>query len=221
MMQITADTGSHIGSYSTCIPTGDNVFSDTINGFLMTMDNSVDVFASKIRADAKLAGGFNAIGFSQGNSLIRGYIQKYNDPPVYNALHVHGTIAGVGACPQCNPSGNGICQGIAELLGSLAYNGLVQAILFQANYFRDPTKSTSPAYQQYSELAQWNGEGSSAANSTYKANFALTKKFVMVKALQDSMVFPNEAEWWGSFGSDFNTVLTMQETPWYKEDTFG
>ena len=38
---------------------------------------SVDVFAAKIRADPKLANGFNAVGFSQGNSLIRGYIQKY------------------------------------------------------------------------------------------------------------------------------------------------
>jgi hypothetical protein len=37
----------------------------------------VDVFAAKIRADPKLANGFNAVGFSQGNSLIRGYIQKY------------------------------------------------------------------------------------------------------------------------------------------------
>jgi palmitoyl-protein thioesterase len=40
------------------------------------MDASVDVFAAKIQADPNLALGFNAIGFSQGNSLIRGYIQK-------------------------------------------------------------------------------------------------------------------------------------------------
>ena len=50
---------------------------DTINGFLMTMDKSIDVFAQKIKADPKLANGFNALGLSQGNSLIRGYIQKY------------------------------------------------------------------------------------------------------------------------------------------------
>ena len=49
---------------------------DTINGFLLDMDSSVDVFAEKIKADENLEGGFNAIGFSQGNSLIRGYIQK-------------------------------------------------------------------------------------------------------------------------------------------------
>ena len=58
----------HTGSYAVCVPTGDNVVSDTINGFLMNMDKSVDVFAKKIQADPKLAGGFNAVGFSQVSS---------------------------------------------------------------------------------------------------------------------------------------------------------
>merc|ERR1712159_499658 len=67
------------------------------------MDKSVDVFAKKIRADPNLKNGFNAIGFSQGNSLIRGYIQKYNDPPINYALHVHGTVSGVAGFPSVIP----------------------------------------------------------------------------------------------------------------------
>merc|ERR1711988_1710773 len=90
MKEITKDVGTHIGTYSVCVPTGDTWLSDTINGF-----------AKKIAADPKLANGFNAIGFSQGNSLIRGYIHKYNDPPVLNVLHVHGTVSGVSGFPQC------------------------------------------------------------------------------------------------------------------------
>ena len=54
MKQITADTGKHIGSYAVCVPTGDNVISDTINGFLLNMDKSVDVFAAKIQKDPQL-----------------------------------------------------------------------------------------------------------------------------------------------------------------------
>merc|ERR1719399_2533237 len=80
------------GTYATCIPTGGNVLSDTINGFLKTMDNSIDYWAEKIRADPQLANGFNCIGFSQGNSQCRGYIQKYNDPPVANFISVRGYI---------------------------------------------------------------------------------------------------------------------------------
>ena len=52
--------------YSVCIPTGDTRLSDTINGFFLNMDASVDVFAEKVRADPQLAGGFNAFGLSQG-----------------------------------------------------------------------------------------------------------------------------------------------------------
>ena len=65
-----------VGVYSVCIPTGDTRIKDTINGFLLDMDSSVDVFAAAIKADPNLAGGFNAFGLSQGNNLIRGYIAK-------------------------------------------------------------------------------------------------------------------------------------------------
>ena len=77
MESITKASGVQLGVYSVCIPTGDNQMSDTINGFLLSMDKSVDVFAAKVRADPKLAKGFNAYGLSQGNNVIRGYITKY------------------------------------------------------------------------------------------------------------------------------------------------
>ena len=222
MAEITKDVGTHIGTYSVCVPTGDNWLSDTINGFLLQMDKSVDVFAKKIKANPKLANGFTAIGFSQGNSLIRGYVQKYNDPPINFVLHVHGTVSGVAGFPQCDPTGS-FCKGVAHLCGSLAYNSLVQGILFQADYFRDPTKVNSTAYKTYSQLARWNNEGLSL-NKQINANFGKTNKFVMVKALGDTMVFPNEGEWWGHFkdgDDDYKTVLRMNETEWYTSDLFG
>jgi palmitoyl-protein thioesterase len=227
MKQITADAGTHAGVYSVCVPTGNNTISDTINGFLMNMDKSVDVFADKIMADPKLKNGFNAIGFSQGNSLIRGYIQKYNGAhgsPVCNAhLSVHGTVYGVAGFPQCNPAKSGICAGIAKLLGDLAYNKLVQGIFFQANYLRDPFKTTSTDYLTNSQIADWNNEGSSP-NGDYKTNFGKTQKFIMVKADGDTMVFPNDGEWWGTFADnsfDASKKLAMKDTRMYKSDLFG
>merc|ERR1711968_4747 len=225
MKSITQAIGQKTGAYSVCVPTGKTQMTDTINGFLKNMDDSIDVFAKTIKADPKLANGFNAVGFSQGNSLIRGYIHKYNDPPVLNVLHVHGTVSGVSGFPQCNPAGifSFICEGIAHLCGDLSYNSLVQGILFQADYFRDPTKTTTDAYRQYSQLAQWNNEGESS-NSTYKSNFISVNKFVMVKALGDTMVFPNEGEHWGHFADDTSgkyTVLQMNQTKWFQNDMFG
>jgi len=223
MKQITADSGKHLNVYSICVPTGNNTISDTINGFLMNMDKSVDVFADKIMADPNLKNGFHAVGFSQGNSLIRGYIQRYNDvgPTCHTHLSVHGTVFGVAGFPQCDPSKSGFCAGVAKLLGDLAYNKLVQGILFQANYLRDPYKATSSDYLENSQIADWNNEGSSP-NSKYNANFAKVDKFIMVKAKGDTMVFPNDGEWWGTFApNSFSERLAMNETRMYKDDLFG
>merc|ERR1711871_1189789 len=226
MKQITADVGKHTGTYAVCVPTGDNWLSDTINGFLLNMEKSIQVFADKIKADSNLKNGFNAIGFSQGNSLIRGYYQKFNGvngyPPLHMAMHVHGTVSGVAGIPQCDPT-SGFCKTLAHLCGELSPNALVKGILFQADYFRDPTKVNETAYKTYSQLAQMNNEGNTV-DKTINENFAKTKKFVMVKALEDTMVFPNEGEWWGHFAdgnNDYKNVLKMNETTWYKEDLFG
>jgi palmitoyl-protein thioesterase len=56
-------------------------------------------------------------------------------------MSICGINAGVGAFPQCSPSipvVGGVCKVFTEVLGDLAYNGLVQSILFQANYCTPP-----------------------------------------------------------------------------------
>ena len=34
----------------------------------------------------------------------------------------------------------------------------------------------------------------------------------MVKAMKDTMIYPNDGEWWGAFDSDGTTRLAMNET---------
>merc|ERR1719215_1709794 len=138
----------------------------------MNMDHSVDVFAKKIQADANLAKGFNCIGFSQGNSLCRGYIQKYNDPPVNAFISVHATVMGVAAMPQCfsqEKSLGLVCKLVAEVTGDFAYTPPIQHILFQADYFRHNVGPKSWDYMTHSQLAGWNNENPKRANATYKA----------------------------------------------------
>jgi len=222
MKQITEIIGTQTSNYATCVPTG-NRLTDTINGFFMTMDKNVDVFAEKIRQDPKLKDGFHCVGFSQGNSLCRGYIQKYNDPPVITFLSVHGTVSGVAGFPNCNPDGllGPVCKQLSHLCGDVSYTAITQGTLFQIDYFRDPMRVNSDAYKEHSQLAQWNNEGN-VVNETFKENFGKTKRFAMIKAEQDSMVYPNEGEWWGHFkDNDLKTVLSMKETQWYQKDLFG
>merc|ERR1711907_428651 len=63
-----------------------NQLTDTIDGFLLNMDKSVEAFKKRVDADPKLKNGFDAFGLSQGNNVIRGYITKYNNPPVRNFM---------------------------------------------------------------------------------------------------------------------------------------
>lgn len=57
-------------------------------------------FKDEVQKDSKLKDGFNAVGLSQGNLVIRGYIQKYNNPPVKTFVSVCGPMDGVGTCPK-------------------------------------------------------------------------------------------------------------------------
>ena len=224
MESITKAVGNFTGTYSICIPTGATQGKDTSNGFFMTMDTNVDVWADAIAKNPALKNGFNAVGFSQGNSVVRGYIQKYNNPPVSTFLSVHGTVVGVASFPKCDPAGplGAICKLLDQyVVGPLAYTKFVQNLLFQADYFRDPKQINSTNYLENSALAKWNNEGAGPVNETFKENFGKTKRYAMIKAMKDTMIYPNDGEWWGAFDSDGKTRLTMKETNWYKDDLFG
>ena len=61
------------------------------------------------------------------------------------------------------------------MLGTLADTKLVQDHLFQANYFRDPTKLGTREYKANSQLAQWNGEGDHSNSSASRHNWLRTQ----------------------------------------------
>ena len=42
-----------------------------------------------LRSDSRLAGGYNALGFSQGGLLFRGLIQRCPSPPARSVRHSH------------------------------------------------------------------------------------------------------------------------------------
>lgn len=228
MKSITKQAGAHAGVYSTCIPTGNNDIEDTINGFLLNMDKSVEVFAAKVRADPNLKDGFNAFGLSQGNNLIHGYQLKYNDPPVISFISICGINGGVAALPECGPSApviGSVCEAVAEVLGPAADLELVQDVLFQANYYRDPKALHNESYMANNQLAQWNAEGKPGTfNASWKTNFLKTATNVWVMGTLDTVVWPRLSEQWGTPdpADPFkNAPLPMNETAWFIQDTWG
>jgi palmitoyl-protein thioesterase len=216
------------GTYVTCIPIGDTQSEDTTNGYFLNMDASVDVFAAKIAQDPKLSQGFHAIGFSQGNNVIRGYIARYNAPVVDTFISVNGVNAGVGAVPYCRPDELdsrtphiSMCDLLMAQASRRAYSAWTQQHSFQANYWRDPRPEEREKYEEFSQLAKWNNEGH--FNQTFKDNFSKTNKFVWIMASDDGMVWPKEGEHWGAPDprDPFRRVLPMNETEWYQKDLFG
>eukprot|EP00440_Ansanella_granifera_P001442 gb/GFBE01001552.1/.p1 GENE.gb/GFBE01001552.1/~~gb/GFBE01001552.1/.p1 ORF type:complete len:356 (+),score=98.30 gb/GFBE01001552.1/:1-1068(+) len=198
---------------------------DQSNGFFMTMDAQVDQFARVVRADKNLTGGFNAIGFSQGNTVIRGYIHKYNDPPVRAFVSMHGVLMGVNGLPQCpmNVTGVGVlCRSVDAIVSHAGvYSGYVQNHLAQANYYRDAANLED--YRAHGHFLPYiNNEVHGKENATFTENFKSLEKLVLVMAEDDTMVHPKESEHFGYFKEGSRKELVaMKDSPWYVEDWFG
>jgi len=199
------------------------ITDDQSNGFFMTMDHQVDQFARVVRADPKLKDGFNAMGFSQGNTLIRGYVEMYNDPPVKKFVSMHGPLMGVAGIPRCNMNGTleWICKSVDSLLAFPAYTSFVQSHLAQANYLRDP-KDLTNYHKECQFLPYINNEVDGKQNATYKSNFASLEKLVLVMAEDDTMVQPKESEHFGFYKDGGESeLIAMEDAPWYNENWFG
>jgi len=164
MQHITKTIGEWLDVYSVCIPTGETKGEDTKNGYFLSMDSNLEIFAAYIAKDPRLQNGFHAIGASQGNNLIRGYIAKYNNPAVHTFISINGVNAGIGAVPYCRPSTTtkdehipadepplfmGMCDLLMEQASHRAYTTFAQEHSFQANYWRDPRPSMRLKYQEY------------------------------------------------------------------------
>jgi palmitoyl-protein thioesterase len=213
------------GVYVLNVQIGETSMADIMNGFIMNLDDQVDYFADVVQNDPQLADGFNAVGYSQGNLVVRGYIEKYNSPRVHNFISMHGPMAGVGAFPGCMIS-HEVCKLFSEILGAMAYYPFIQDHLAQANYFRDPLK-----VDQYlvgdKFLADVNNErvdvvSSVLANPVYASNWESLESICLIKAAGDTVVIPNDSEWFGFFkDGTFKEVWAFEETPWYSNDLFG
>jgi palmitoyl-protein thioesterase len=207
------------GVYVLNVQIGNSSIADILNGFLMNLDDQVDYFASVVQNDNHLIQGFNAIGYSQGNLVIRGYIERYNNPPVKNFISMHGPLAGVGSFPNC-PIEKPFCRLFAEILGLLAYHPKVQDHLAQANYYRDPYRT-----EEFLSIARFlpdiNNEDDSK-NSSYSSQWSSLESVCLVKALSDTVVIPKDSEWFGFFQENsFKDIWDFSETPWYLNDLFG
>ncbi|RLM95328.1 hypothetical protein BBI17_003213, partial [Phytophthora kernoviae] len=110
---------------------------------------------------------------------------------------------------------------VRELIGEAVYTTRVQDRIAQANYFRDPLRIE--AYLKHVDFLPDINNEKTLTNQTYKDNFTKLQNLVLVRAEQDTQVYPKESEWFGAYqdGDSYKKVLGFNETKWYKEDLFG
>jgi len=208
------------GVYVYSVMIGNNIEEDEIEGFISNANDQVDFFCGKVKADPNLQNGFNAVGFSQGSQFLRAYVERCNDPPIYNLITMGGQHQGVADIPDCMTVNTTICTMVEDLLAFGAYTSFVQDHVIQAQYFKDPMD-----YDTYLEasifIADINNERTKK-NPLYKKNLASLNQLALFKFDLDTIVIPRDSSWFGFFApGSTSDMIEIFNQPIYKEDWIG
>lgn len=200
----------------------------TINhwaSLLIDMNDQVDNLAKLIQGDPNLADGFDLIGHSQGGLVTRGYLQRYNNPPVHNWISLAGPQGGVFGVPDFNDwCPDDTCPWINEIFSELLEKGftepLLQHLVTFAQYWKDPLHMNL-FLNTSGFIADLNNERP-IKNASYKANNLKLNSMTLLLAELDHIVVPKETEWFGFFQDGSDSILqNLTETPTYQGDWIG
>jgi len=188
-----------------------------LDSLLMDMNVQVDKFAAAVRADPLLVQGFNLIGHSQGGLVTRGYIERYNDPPVYNYNTWAGPHAGVYGVPDFN------LPILDELFSSILESTdgeIIESFISFGAYWKDPYNLMK--YMDMSIfLADLNNERQ-IKNSTYKQNIMSLNTMALEYSTIDTIVVPNTSPLFQFFAAnESSTVVPLRQSDFYIEDWLG
>jgi len=184
------------------------------SSIFMSMDDQVQTYCNNVRADPKLAKGFNAIGFSQGTLITRGYIERCNDPPVFNYVAWCGPQDGQFGTPYVN------IDWVDTLLQTAPYGNLAQDSIAPAQYWKDPL-NMAEYLAKARFLPDLNNE-LPTKNSTYKKNIVALEHLVLVYGTADTVIVPQQSAWFYFYAPGSSTnVIPIQNQSIYTEDWLG
>ena len=196
-----------------------------LDSYIIEVNKQVEMLAAELASDPNLQHGFDLIGHSQGGLLTRGYIERFNNPPVHNWISLAGPHAGVFGVPKFNSQcPDADCPWLAELMSYLAEVGLAEAITQQylsfAQYWKNPL-NYSLYLNTSGYLADVNNERP-VKNGNYKANMISLNHAALVLAELDDIVIPKESAFFEFYelGQD-SVVQNFTDTPTYIGDWVG
>lgn len=191
--------------YSVAIPVGDGLAS-----IIAPLDVQVAAFAQAVRRDPRLQGGFDAVGLSQGSLIVRGYVERFNDPPVRTFVSICGPMEGVADCPR-NPVYEAVCPvwRIDPWVANISFS----------SYWKNPADRTD--YLKHNTfLPDVNNELS--PNPFYRKNMETLSAYVLVMGTSDSMLVPRETALHGFYAwGTSKDIVPMQKSEGYVKNWVG
>ncbi len=185
------------------------------------MSKQMQIIRETILSDPKLKSGFNFYGESQGALEARIYVSEFSDIPVYNLIALNGPQSGVGECPTIEtPHVRQICADLATMLQIYSW-----PLCSFCGYWKDNRDQLK--YQQHSKwLAKVNNEQGSygAINQTYIKNMESLNKYIVVRAMRDTIVQPSYSafhQYWKWGDESRSEITNLNETEGYKNNLLG
>jgi len=194
-----------------------------MDSWFMPINKQVEEFAKVVKSDPNLAKGFNIICHSQGGMLARAYIERYNNPPVYNFITWSSPHAGVYGVPDFNvlcPDKD--CPWLNEIMSALMEGkaDVLQDVIAFAAYWRDPINVT--AFKAHNHFLVDINNMRDSKNATYKANMISLNTFLMMFTTKDAIVIPKQSPWFEFYADgSMDKVVDLKQTDTYQGDWIG
>ncbi|KAI9323209.1 palmitoyl-protein thioesterase 1 [Dichotomocladium elegans] len=206
------------GTFVHSIRVGENVKEDHDAGFFGQIHSQVEYVCDQLQAIPELAGGFNAIGFSQGGLFFRAYVEQCNRPPVRRLITFGSPHGGVADIPNCMNPNDLTCRLMRSAVRYGVYSSYVQHRVVQAQYYKDP-RNRQVYLERNVFLPRLNNE-LPTKNSTYSDHLSGLDLFAMVRFTEDTMVKPSETAWFWTYNADWGLV-PLEEQDLYRGDWLG
>ncbi|KAL6754909.1 palmitoyl protein thioesterase [Haematococcus lacustris] len=233
---IKAEIEQQLGVYVHSIATGSTAAADVWSSYFGSVNDQVAGVCDELRSTPELAGGYNAVGFSQGGQFLRAVVQRcqHTGPTAHTLVTLGAQHQGVTNVPGCNtvPANlSGVqslgsalltrtgCETMQTVLGQGAYLPWVRDYVVQAQYFKDPFRlDTYLAYNPF--LPDINNELPAPRKKVqYASNLASLARLVLFRFAQDSTVVPRDSAWFSTLrGSE---LVELRGSPLYQEDWIG
>jgi len=209
------------GIYTHNVEIGDG----RMDSLFMDINLQVEQFAIVVQNDSKLKDGFNLVCHSQGGLICRAYIERYNNPPVYNYLSWAGPQDGVYGTPDVNYlCPDDYCPWLNDLMDLVEEGGWIsqefQSVMSFAAYWKDPF-NYDVYIQENIFLADINNERN-ITNSTYRDNILSLNSILFLKSINDTIVIPMESPWFYFYAENSDSqIVPFNESLTFENDLIG